>query len=134
MAKAFNDPTVDCCGRDAADCDCPKYVATINTPGYLPESDEPAVFDTAAEAWDYLADERKRAEDDYPEWPTGNGGDYSSTCTHLASIAAWLSAGRPGNAHFTGLSTEGAGVVFGLTPGYEGAHDLGLAYSVSVAE
>lgn len=20
--KAFNDPTVDCCGRDAADCDC----------------------------------------------------------------------------------------------------------------
>lgn len=21
--KAFNDPTVDCCGRDAADCDCP---------------------------------------------------------------------------------------------------------------
>lgn len=23
IEKAFNDPTVDCCGRDAADCDCP---------------------------------------------------------------------------------------------------------------
>lgn len=22
MARAFNDPIVDCCGRDAADCDC----------------------------------------------------------------------------------------------------------------
>lgn len=23
--KAFNDPTVECCGRDAADCDCPTF-------------------------------------------------------------------------------------------------------------
>lgn len=22
-SRAFNDPTVDCCDRDAADCDCP---------------------------------------------------------------------------------------------------------------
>jgi hypothetical protein len=24
--RAFNDPIVDCCGRDAADCDCPPDV------------------------------------------------------------------------------------------------------------
>lgn len=132
MTKAFNDPTVDCCERDAADCDCPKFVATINTPGYLPEGDEPAVFDTAAAAWDYLADERKRAEDDCPEWPSDNVGDYSETRINLAAIAAWLSAGKPGNVHPACINADGTGVMYGLTPGYEGNHDQGKAYSVSL--
>lgn len=29
--RAFNDPTVDCCGRDAADCDCPPKKLRIRT-------------------------------------------------------------------------------------------------------
>lgn len=34
------------------------FTATINTPGYLPDSAESSpVFDTAREAWEYLADE-----------------------------------------------------------------------------
>lgn len=28
-AKALNDPTVECCGRDAADCDCPPEVPCL---------------------------------------------------------------------------------------------------------
>lgn len=32
------------------------YVAIISTPGYMPTS-EPVAFDTAGQAWDYLADE-----------------------------------------------------------------------------
>jgi hypothetical protein len=48
-ARAFNDPTVDCCGRDAADCDCgdePDTAAckgcgeTIETHGYADVCDE----------------------------------------------------------------------------------------------
>jgi len=40
------------------------YIATMNTTGYLPWSDdEPPSFDTPGEAWDYLADERRRQED-----------------------------------------------------------------------
>jgi hypothetical protein len=37
-----------------------QYVATVNTPGYLPEDDEPAVFETARDAWEYLAEEVER--------------------------------------------------------------------------
>lgn len=40
------------------------YMATINTPGYLPEDDDPPVFDTASEAWTWLADERQTWEID----------------------------------------------------------------------
>lgn len=29
--RAFNDPTVDCCNRDAADCDCPPKKMKIVT-------------------------------------------------------------------------------------------------------
>jgi hypothetical protein len=39
------------------------YVAVINTPGYLPEA-EPAEFDTARQAWLFLATERQREEDE----------------------------------------------------------------------
>lgn len=41
------------------------YVATINTPGYLPEDDEPWEFDTASQAWEYLAHERQMVEEDH---------------------------------------------------------------------
>jgi len=37
------------------------YMAVINTPGYLSEQDEPPVFATAREAWQYLVSEVERA-------------------------------------------------------------------------
>jgi hypothetical protein len=99
------------------------YVAIINVPGYLPDSmDEPATFETAREAWDYLASERKRSEDD--TYTEGDGG-YSGTLRELQSLAQY-----DANQEDSLL----AGTVYGPTPGYEGDHDLGLAYSVEIAE
>lgn len=130
MSKALNDPTVDCCGRDVADCDCPKYVATINTPGYLPQDDEPPVFDTAHEAWAYLESERERSERD----ATDDGLIVASEClTELRRLAEIA----PGSVAAQSVHTpdwDGIGTVYGSTPGYDGSHDLGLAYCVTLSE
>lgn len=95
----------------------PRYVATINTPGYLPMDDNPPVFDTAREAWEYLATERGYAEDDAP-----GGVDYSDTWHTLQALGTGEAEG------------DQPGTVYGPTPGHDGDHDLGLAYTVSVAE
>lgn len=126
-ARAINDPTADCCLRDVADCDCPKYVATISTPGYLPQDDEPPTFDTAREAWEYLADERERGED------SAELLDATATLVGLNRIAMG-SRWQNGTPTEFGLNPDGTGTVYGDTPGYDGQHDLGKAYTVSVAE
>jgi hypothetical protein len=90
------------------------YVATINVPGYLPMDDDPPTFDTTEEAWQYLVDEVERAWDEYPE--DNNGAALEA---HTAM-------------HSQDQSQTGS--VVAPTPGYDGEHDLGLAYSVSVAE
>lgn len=98
----------------------PKYIAVINTPGYLPDSSEPPpVFDSAQEAWQYLAEERRRDEDAHfndPDDPDMQG--YSACVDMLDQHAA---ADLPG-------------VVQGDTSGHEGDHDLGVAYCVDIAE
>jgi hypothetical protein len=90
------------------------YLATINTPGYLPQDDEPPVFDTAEEAWGYLAEEREET-----------GTEEQSEEDYLADVWHYLIA-QSENA-----SGDGTGSVIGSTPGYDGDHDLGLAYSVT---
>lgn len=99
------------------------FLALVNVPGYLPVSDDRPLFDTAREAWEYLLDDRREAED-WQEDPAG----YSATVNTLEQ----LSQGNFDPAF--GVSDEdGTGVVYGATPG--GAiHDLGLAYSVTLAE
>jgi hypothetical protein len=89
-----------------------RYIATMNTPGYLPQDDEPPVFDTAPEAWAYLAEERRHVEDEEGE------GDYSDVVNELDAYES---------------SGHGPDVVYGPTPGYTGRHDLGIAYSVTPA-
>lgn len=37
LDRAFNDPIMDCCGRDAADCDCP---VTMTNADYLTEVED----------------------------------------------------------------------------------------------
>jgi len=106
------------------------FEAIINTPGYLPEADEPAIFHTAREAWDYLADERRDAEDsaiDIDDAEPFEG--YSATVNTLECFARgeWDPA-------LGASDDDGTGVVYGSTPGYDGDHDLGKAYSVVVAE
>ena len=97
----------------------PVYVATINTPGYLPMDDEPPAFDTAHEAWVYLAAEREREEDGADE----NGlSPYSETADLLAQQAEVTK--------LITVSDYGHGTIYGGTPGYDGDHDLGQAYTV----
>lgn len=99
------------------------YVATINVPGYLPMDDEPPTFDTAREAWEYLWEERKRAEDEAASLGTE---EYSYTVAELERWTVAPQAGFP--------FADWTGCVYGFTPGYDGSHDLGLAYCVSETE
>lgn len=111
-----------------------RYVAIVNTPGYLPEGTEPPpTFATAAEAWWYLYHERVNHEQDnecdlchdtMSHGPSGDCDEDSDTGRELGRRARW--AGR-------GLVTgsEACGTVNGPTPGYRGDHDLGLVYQVA---
>lgn len=87
------------------------FQATINTPGYLPWQDEPELFENTADAWEYLAGERRFQEDD------------SYSCSETTELLDRYAA-----------EGHGEDTVYGDTPGYEGCHDLGLAYSVMMCE
>jgi hypothetical protein len=93
------------------------YVAIINVPGYMPEV-EPVPFDTAWDAWDYLADIRRNMEDTVLE-PSDS---YSETVLALEGNSMRRMADYSLYAY--------TGTVYGPTPGYVGDHDLGFAYSV----
>jgi hypothetical protein len=106
-----------------------RFVATVSVPGYLPMSDDRPVFDTAHEAWDYLSSERMRGEE------AGNDDDdYSDIVDTLGALgtAAHWQGGAP--MELGNIGPNGTGVIYGDTPGYDGSHDLGLAYCVAVAE
>lgn len=108
------------------------YVATVNVPGYLPMDDDPATFETPAEAWDYLADERERAEEDMScdetcdDGPACQWGYTHDATDTVVELQAMPDRDIP--------SGDGTGTVYGETPGYHGDHDLGLAYTVSEVE
>ncbi|MEU8133258.1 hypothetical protein [Streptodolium elevatio] len=106
------------------------YVATINVPGYLPMDDEPAIFETPAEAWEYLAEERKRAEDEAVySWDDVNQYEYTDTVAELAWLAAHPSEFGSRTADWP-TDPDGTGCVHGDTPGRDTSYDLGLIYSV----
>lgn len=102
-----------------------KYLATINVPGYLPMDDDPPIFDAAREAWAYLADERRDAEDS--AFQPGDDTGFSATVNMLESLG-------DGTLSLDEVGVDGTGSVGGVTPGYTGDHDLGLIYSVSIVE
>lgn len=107
------------------------FLATINTPGYLPMDDDPPTFDTARGAWSYLADEREREEDQFPEdEPLG---EYTETLGYLRYAAGTEVEYGSQNEDWP-LNADGTGVIYGRTPGYDGDHDLGLAYCVTAVE
>lgn len=101
-----------------------QYLATINTPGYSPMDDDPPLFDTPREAWDYLAGERERAEDELADSPN----PYSETHARLVRF----SHGAATPLEMVDLDATECGSVFGDTVGYNGNHDLGQVYSVSL--
>jgi hypothetical protein len=102
------------------------YVATINVPGYLPDmTEEPAYFDTAAEAWAWLESERERDESEASD----DGLIVASDClTELRFLA------ESAQLHSVFAPQIGEGTIYGDTPGYDGSHDLGLAYCVTAVE
>lgn len=111
-----------------------RFMAVINVPGYLPMDDDPPVFDTPQEAWSYLADTRRRDEDDavYAD-------DDPDQCEYTDTVALLEYTAGPdveyGNPHEDNpVNADGSGVVYGSTPGYQGEHDLGLAYCVIAVE
>lgn len=103
----------------------PVYVATVNVPGYSPEC-EPVTFDTANEAWLYLASERRRDEDQ--DESTSEYSDYVTGMEHIGSgeheHGSW--------AEDWWTNADGTGVIYADTPGSDSPHDLGLAYVVSL--
>jgi len=88
-----------------------QYLAIINVPGYSPMAEEPAEFETIKEAWEYLAEERRRDEENLDHAAP----DYSDTVRSLEYMA---------------MSPK-CDSVYGPTPGYDGDHDLGLVYTVT---
>lgn len=97
------------------------YVATVNVPGYLPMDDDPPVFDTAQEAWQYLSDEYQ--QDGESAWEPMDANDPDGP-QQLNGPALALE-------RFATLDVANEGTVYVGTPGYDGDHDLGLAYSVT---
>lgn len=102
------------------------FLATVNIPGYMPMDDDPPTFDNAADAWQHLADERRRDEDSN----CYSAGAYSSTWSMLEQIAHDVKNGNLNSA----VGSDGTGLLCGDTPVYDGNYDLGLAYSVTAVE
>lgn len=94
----------------------PGYVAYQNVPGYLPDTaDDHPHFDTAQEAWQYLADERAGTED---------LAELDRDTEYLRRLKVM--------SHKPDAST---GMIRATTPGYDGVGpDLGIEYTVARAE
>lgn len=87
------------------------YVAIINVPGYLSEQDELPEFERISEAWEYLIDQRQV---DLGDPINDEDEDDDQALAEMEGM----------------LDDLQLGTVYGFTPGYDGDHDLGLAYSV----
>lgn len=91
-----------------------KYLATVNVPGYMPMDDDPPVFDTPREAWQHHVENLEREWDNYEDDPNG-------ICLETHTMFHAQDQSQPGT-------------IYAGTPGYEGNHDLGLAYCVVAVE
>lgn len=88
------------------------FQAIMNTPGYLPWADELVEFETAREAWEYLRTQREgHLDDPMNDEPEGSEDDAVEEMTGF-------------------IDEPQLGTVWGPTPGHDGDHDLGIAYSV----
>lgn len=100
----------------------PLFEAIVNTPGYLPMADDATTFDSASDAWAWLADERGREEDQAEER------FYSDALMLMARLGEVASVWPQDTPEW--MATARVGTVYAGTPGYDGEHDLGLAYTV----
>lgn len=106
-----------------------QWLASIGTPGYLPDTLER--FDSARDAWDFLANERRQHEDEAIENAVDDPGGYSSTVNILETLAEGYTAAYEN----AGMDPEeGTGTIEADDPTYDGDHPLGLYYSVQEDE
>lgn len=96
------------------------YVATVNIPGYLPMDDQPPIFETAREAWECLVEERNQSWNQTDDM----GPDFDPV---MDKMDKWAKSDLV-------CDFEKVGTIYGETPGYDGDHDLGLAYCVTEIE
>lgn len=89
-----------------------QFTTIINTPGYLPWAESNEEFDTCSQAWEYLIQVRTdQLDDPMPDE------DHDKPDSALEEMIEHANEGSLGS-------------VWGRTPGYNGDHDLGIAYSV----
>jgi hypothetical protein len=89
-----------------------KFIAIVNVPGYLPESD-PLAFDSAREAWEYLVTEEQDRNEDVA-WVPDNEEDPEGPASLAPYVLSMEAKARE----------DRTGTVYGPT----------LAYSVDYAE
>lgn len=102
-----------------------RYVAVVSSPGYLPDTDSPPpTFESAAVAWTYLAEERRKAEEEASDGCSDDvcdpGCPWRSEAMLSDTFVELIEASE----------TQQPGTVSGDTPGYHGDHDLGICYEV----
>ena len=106
-----------------------RYLALIKRVGFFPIIYNPPEFDSAHEAWGYLADQRA-AQEDSAETP---GDEYSATYHTLAALGTAEHWSHPSVSDWlrdNGLTPDGTGkVVGGVTAGFPD-----LEYSVIASE
>lgn len=113
------------------------YVATVNVPGYLPMDDDPPVFETAAEAWWHLYHERCETDwldVDLPALAEELGESHNHNPYTLCPVCSEVEDSETADELGRMAVANMPGTVYGPTPGYEGDHDLGLAYCVTETE
>lgn len=88
------------------------------------------VLPTARQAWLWLADHRRNNEDEFPDWPADQLGEYTETLTYLDYAGTEQSYGDPHED--IPLDADGTGEITGDTPGHTGpGHDAGTTYLVT---
>jgi len=105
------------------------YVAIINTPGYMPWSEDNAAFNTAREAWEYLREEIERMELAYEPVDLNDPEGPQSLTDAALDIEQRTMSDR----------THEIGTVYGPSyipesPDEDTSTDLGYAYSVQWSE
>jgi hypothetical protein len=111
-----------------------RFTAVISVPGEMTTEETLPTFDTAQEAWAYLAKERREAEDERSVYVDGLPcEEYSSAVDvldYLASDDGQAVYGDPLALQVIGA--DGTGVIVAPTPGYDGEHDVGVSYTVAL--
>lgn len=91
------------------------YHANAHVPGYLPESEDVPTFDSASEAWAYLADELEAWWDH--EYASSDDSEHLAIDARYTDVHAFLhnAPSEPGSQHLAGPSSTHLGYIYEVT-------------------